>query len=260
MKKFFILFIAMIGLQWSGIAQVDSIHFQFQDTLLKAGTSHTFLMTVREDLKDMEGFQFCIGFDPANIEFVKVGNIYVPDWDPSNIFPYPQGNNNMISSILDFVLTPYSGKELVEFDFNVINDCRVKDVIQVLSAYRYKPSDSYFYSEVYLTTGTSPIATEYLPFETTSSIAPDNIVSLSTAYPNPSKTGVYFDFSSMNAGQSKLIINDISGKVVHTEDVNVHVGINTLYFDRNKFGPAGSYILSLKAGNQYFNNMITVID
>ena len=123
MNKFLmLLLLAIAGISNKVDAQVDSIHFQFQDTLLKAGTEHTFLITVREDISEMLGFQFCIQFDEQNINFKQIGTIYVPDWTDNSINPFPLGNTDLIASVFDAVQQPYfgNGQIIVLIHFHLV--------------------------------------------------------------------------------------------------------------------------------------------
>ncbi len=258
MNKFLILLLALVIFSNKGQAQVDSIHFQFQDTLLKAGTDHTFLITVREDLSEMLGFQFCIKFDDENINFKEVGTIYLPDLSTDNINAYPLGNPDLIAVALDVISVPYTGNKLLELEFHVIKDCRVRDVIQILTAYRFKEDESYSFSEVFFDVETLPIATEYLPFSI-SAIKDINIIS-SSVYPNPSYGKVKLDFKYSGKLTAPLTVYDALGKVVNRTEVQISSGNNTLELERNLFGAAGNYVVKVELGNKIINAKVTIIN
>ena len=44
----------------------------YKRQLLKAGTEHTFLITVRENISEMLGFQFCIKFDAETVSYTHL--------------------------------------------------------------------------------------------------------------------------------------------------------------------------------------------
>lgn len=258
MNKFLLLLLTLAVFSNKGQTQVDSIHFQFQDTILKAGTEHTFLITVREDLSEMLGFQFCIKFDPTNINYKGFGTFYMPDLTEDNINAFPLGNPDLIAVALDAISEPYTGKKLFELKFNVINDCRVRDVIQILSAYRFKEDESYSYSEVFFDLVTLPIATEYLPFNMNA--RKDINVIQSSVYPNPSNGKVKVDFQFNGKTTAPMTIFDAAGKIINKTEVQINSGNNTLELDRNLFGAAGNYVVKVDLGNRIVNAKVTIIN
>ena len=258
MNKFFILLLTIVLFSTKGQAQVDSIHFQFQDTLLKAGTTHVFLMKVKEDISETLGFQFCIKFDAQNISFSKIKKYHMPGWSEDNMNIYPLGNPDLIACLVDVIPTPYTGKDLIEFEFNVAKDCRVRDVIQVMPAYKFKPEDSFNYSEMFFENDTYPIATEYLPFAAASR-SKLNVVN-ANVYPNPSNDKIKFDFQSSASNASTLVIYDAFGKIVSTSVLNVRTGNNTVNLDRASFGASGNYLVKVDLGGKVINAKVTIID
>lgn len=258
MNKFFILFLSIVLFSFKGQAQVDSIHFQFQDTILKAGTTHVFLMKVKEDISLTEGFQFCIQFDAQNINFNKVKKYYMPGWNEDNMNIYPLGRPDLISCLVDVIPGPYSGKELIELEFLVSKDCRVRDVIQVLAAYKYKPEDSFSFSQMFFPDDTYPIATEYLPFKAAGRSNLD--IENANVYPNPSNDKVKFDFNAKANTSGKIIIYDAIGKVVSSNSVDIRSGKNTINLDRNSFGSAGQYLVKVEFGSKVINARVSIID
>lgn len=259
MNKFLmLLLLAIAGISNKVDAQVDSIHFQFQDTLLKAGTEHTFLITVREDISEMLGFQFCIQFDEQNINFKQIGTIYVPDWTDNSINPFPLGNTDLIASVFDAVQQPYFGKKLLELEFTVIHDCRVRDVIRVLSAYRFKADESFNYSEMFFDPETLPIATEYLPFIMLNNKSIDIVNA--NVYPNPSNGKVKLDFQNDSFQKADLVIYDTNGKVIKRSKVTVNAGQNNIELNRDQFGAAGNYVVKIELDKKIISSRVTIIN
>ena len=257
MNRFFV-FLLSILFSFGAKAQVDSIHFQFQDTILKAGTTHTFLMTVRENIQDALGSQFCLQFDPQNIGFKSIPKYYISGWTEDNMNIYPLGHPDYIACAVDVISTPYTGKKLLEIQFDVFHDCRVKDVIRILSAYRFKEGDSYSKSEMFFENDTYPIATEYLPFKLAGSknIAPEKVES----FPNPASNEVNMSFSSNISGKFPVTIYDNAGKSVGETIVEVKSGDNKLTFNKALFGSAGSYIIQLNLGNRILTSRATFVN
>ena len=258
MNKFFILIFSIVVFAFRGEAQVDSIHFQFQDTILKGGTTHVFLMKVKEDISLTEGFQFCIQFDAQNISFSKVKKYYMPGWNEDNMNIYPLGRPDLISCLVDVIPSPYSGKELIELEFNVSKDCRVRDVIQVLAAYKYKPEDSFSFSQMFFPDDTYPIATEYLPFQAAARNSVDIVQA--KVYPNPSNDKVNFDFVAKGNNEGKIFIYDGLGKVISQSNLAIRSGNNTVNLDRSSFGAAGNYLVKVEFGGKLVNAKVTIID
>lgn len=258
MNKFLLLLLTLAVFSNKGQTQVDSIHFQFQDTILKAGTEHTFLITVREDISEMLGFQLCIKFDPVNINYTGFGNFYLPDMTNENINSFPLGNPDLIAVAFEVNSPLTTDKRLFELKFSVVNDCRVRDVIEILAAYRFKPDESFNYSEVFFDVETLPIATEYLPFNMASS--KDVSIIQSSVYPNPSNGKVKVDFQYNGKATAPMTIFDVSGKVINKMEVQINSGSNTLELDRNLFGAAGNYVVKVDLGNMIVNAKVTIIN
>ncbi len=257
MNRFFVLLLALL-FSFGAKAQVDSIHFQFQDTILKAGTTHTFLMTVRENIQDALGFQFCLQFDPQNIGFKSIPKYYISGWTEDNMNIYPLGHPDYIACAVDVITTPYTGKKLVELQFDVFHDCRVKDVIRILTAYRFKEGDPYNMSEVFFENDSYPIATEYLPFKVS---ANNNLVTEKVeAYPNPSSDDVFMNFTSNIFGKFPVTFMDNAGKTVGEMMVEVKPGANKLVFNKRNFGASGNYFIRLNLGSKIITSRVTIVD
>ncbi|MCO6461541.1 MAG: T9SS type A sorting domain-containing protein [Saprospiraceae bacterium] len=256
MNKLLVLILSLM-FSFGAKAQVDSIHFQFQDTLLKAGTTHTFLVKVREDISEALGFQFCLQFDPDNITFNSIKKYYMPGWTEDNMNIYPLGNPDLIACAVDVITQPYTGHDLIEFEFNVVNDCRVKDVIRILTAYRFKEGDSYSKSEMFFENDTYPIATEYLPFKplSTHTVITDNI----QAFPNPSNDAVTFEFNSKITGLYPLSVYDSRGRLVESINTFVKSGQNNLMLKKSQIGSEGTYFLKLDLGTRIITSKVIII-
>lgn len=254
----FLIFLVSIFFAFGARAQVDSIHFQFQDTLLKAGTQHVFLMKVRENISGALGFQFCIQFDPVNINFNQIKKYYVSGWTDDNMNIYPLGNPNLIACAVDVITAPYNGSDLLELEFNVVNDCRVKDVIRVMSAYRFKEGDSYSYSEMFFENDTYPIATEYLPFITAGRAQVEKVPT--QVYPNPSSDKVSLEFKSNKTGNMPMSIFDNNGRLIRRSEVFVKEGQNSINLSKDQLGASGSYIIQLDLGGRVVSAKAVLID
>lgn len=257
MNRFLIFFVS-IFFAFGARAQVDSIHFQFKDTLLKAGTKHVFLMKVRENISDALGFQFCIQFDPVNITFSEIKKYYVSGWTDDNMNIYPLGNPDLIACAVDVITAPYNGSELLELEFDVVHDCRVRDVIRVMSAYRFKEGDSYSYSEMFFENDTYPIATEYLPFVTAGRTQLEKIQA--QVYPNPSSDKISVEFRSDKTGNIPMSIFDSNGRLVRRSDVFVKDGQNSIKLTKDQVGASGNYIIQLDLGGRLVSAKATFID
>ncbi len=257
MNRVVILLLSMV-FAFGAKAQVDSIHFQFQDTLLKAGTTHTFKMKVRESISGALGFQFCLQFDPANITFNSIKKYYISGWSEDNMNIYPLGNPDLIACAVDVISVPYTGHDMIDFEFNVINDCRVKDVIRILAAYRFKDGDSYSKSEIFFENDTYPIATEYLPYKPSGTIG---IYKVNVdAYPNPSLESTSMQFNSKKSGLFTLSVYDTRGQLIKKIPTEVSLGLNKVIISKNQIGAAGTYFVNLDLGDSMIASKLNFID
>lgn len=253
-----VIFLFSMLLAFGARAQVDSIHFQFQDTLLKAGTTHTFKMKVRESISGALGFQFCLQFDPANITFNSINKYYISGWSEDNMNIYPLGNPDLIACAVDVISAPYNGHDMVDFEFNVVNDCRVKDVIRILAAYRFKDGDSYSKSEMFFENDTYPIATEYLPYKPSSTLG-IKIENIDT-YPNPSVENTFLQFNSKKSGLFTMSVYDTRGQLIKKIPTEVSIGLNKVILSKSQIGSTGAYFINLDMGDIVITSKLNFID
>jgi len=263
--KFFpmknLLFIALISLTFSVTrmaAQIDSIHIQIQDTVLKAGTFYTAKFKLKESIENAEGFQFCIGYDPANLTYQYFEKFYIPGLDSSFAESSPRGLKGYLSVIFYAFAEPYTGKNLMDVRFKVNNDCKVKDVLSILPIYRFGSSGSFFSSEMYLKNGsTLPIATEYLPAKTTA-IKHSQLTLQADVFPNPMKGQATLQFNSTVSGETALTVYDVRGNKVNTKSIRVQAGANSIQLDHSLISIPGQYTLVIELGETVVRTKLQV--
>lgn len=66
-------------------------------------------------------------------------------------------------------------------------------------------------------------------------------------YPNPAGDCINLKFNSERNGKGNLVLNDLSGKLVHSENISFQKGINELFFYASDLAP-GMYILIVESG------------
>lgn len=252
------LFIALLML-WSVFtvsAQQDSFHIQIQDTLLKAGNTYTLHLAFRESIADIDGFQFCIGYDNVNLQFKSpINTFYIPGMDGNAV------NENLVSIIPVAFYSfegPYQGRAILDVNFQVLNDCRVKNVLSILPAFRYTQSGSYFYSEIYKPAGTYPIATEYLPFKNVANKKSLDQVSSSFS-PNPLSSRSTLQFDLPLGGKSNLEIFNVNGNKVKSIPVNLNTGKNSIMIDKDQDLIAGMYTYQLQIAGSTISGKFQVL-
>lgn len=82
-----------------------------------------------------------------------------------------------------------------------------------------------------------------------------------SSYPNPVKSGstLSVDYTLQNSGDMTIIINDISGKVLHTASIHAQAGRGVEEISTSKW-PAGSYIVTVKAEGMTKTRRVVVVD
>jgi hypothetical protein len=70
-----------------------------------------------------------------------------------------------------------------------------------------------------------------------------------TVYPNPNNGTFNVSFNSSEAGDAKITLMDLSGRVIYEKLFNVEVGNNELPIELQAY-TAGAYVLQLKQGNE----------
>lgn len=254
-----ILFITSL-LTASGLyAQVDSFHFQIKDTFLTKDAEHTFKFSVRESITDAEGLQFCIYYDPVNLQVEEVDSAFIPGMDKVTDFEKnPGGNPDKVSCIFYNFASPYTGHKLFNIRFKVLNNCRVRDVIRIMPIYRFDNNSSYFESIVIVSSGESiPIATEYLPFKSNAAHSAITIRPVNT-YPNPLTTQSVLQFNCLHSTSGQMEIYDMAGRKVATSEVKINQGENNLSLNRNTFPASGLYQVMIYTENAIFSTRLLV--
>jgi hypothetical protein len=78
----------------------------------------------------------------------------------------------------------------------------------------------------------------------------------SSIYPNPAVAGKFtVDFSTASAAKVKMYITDIAGKVVYQNLIEANKA-----FEVNLSEPAGVYFVNASAGNEMWNQKVTIIE
>ena len=242
-KRYFIFTILMCLGALQGKAQVDSFHILIKDTLLKAGTNYTVRLSFKESIASIEGFQFCLGYDPVNLKLKPTSiQFHIQGMDEGAV-------NTNIEGLLPVTfysfIEPYQGHDILDVEFEVLNDCRVKNVLSILPAFRYTTSGSFFYSEVYLSEGTIPIATEYIPFKNVATKKSTRQISASFA-PNPLVTSSRIQFEAPKGGKAELEIYNVSGTKIKALPLQVHTGANAINIDKTSELVPGMYQYSIR--------------
>ncbi|MFZ1359074.1 MAG: T9SS type A sorting domain-containing protein, partial [Saprospiraceae bacterium] len=134
----------------------------------------------------------------------------------------------------------------------------VRDVIRVLSAYRFKADESFNYSEMFFDPETLPIATEYLPFIMLNNKSIDIVNA--NVYPNPSNGKVKLDFQNDSFQKADLVIYDTNGKEIKRSKVTVNAGQNNIELNRDQFGAAGNYVVKIELDKKIISSRVTIIN
>jgi hypothetical protein len=77
-------------------------------------------------------------------------------------------------------------------------------------------------------------------------------------YPNPASNELFIKFATPNEKEAKILIQDIYGRIIFEEKINLEQTVDNTYINTTNFA-SGTYIVNITAGNSVSENIKVVI-
>lgn len=255
MKRFVVAFVTFLLVSVCAFGQIDSIHMQIQDTVLKQGESYGIKTFFKEDVSEAEGLQFFMSFDINYLKFDSISEVALPrevTWNTDLVSTGIIGNIWVAEE-------SYPGKKIAVYYMTAKRDCRIKDVFKVLTVYYKNPNDAR-YSLIFFPSGEKPLTNEYLPFDNQANSfrIEDNIVK-AKIYPSLIRNEGQVLFQSKVQGMASMNIYDLQGNKVAVRNINIKSGENQITVNRDLVTSPGMYFLTIQVGDKQVTGVFQMI-
>jgi hypothetical protein len=227
-----------------------SLTFTTANAMLEAGVEHR--MEVRaSDIKDVEGFQFTIGFDRERLSFAGIEPVALPG----------MGMSNFGTTFVDegYITASWHGQ------IDELDEDAVLFAIQFRTLTKVEIQDAVAMNGVYLRPEAYDKADRYLTAELRFAGA-DGQLSLGEEYvlhqnrPNPFRDETIIGFELPRAGQATLVLTDMSGRTLRMYRGEFGQGYNEFRIHRSDLQASGVVYYRLTADDFAATRKMVIID
>jgi subtilisin-like proprotein convertase family protein len=199
------------------------------------------------NFEDIFGYQFTMQFDPKRFEFIDVTAESLKLNESNFGLNRTQAGIITTSWNADVPLTVTPGHKLFTLKFRAIKETDITDPIQITSSVTPAVGFDGEYQLMKITLNNRTQET-------------DNGFELMQNKPNPFNESTIITFRLRDAGNAKITISDITGKVVKLINGQYAKGLHTIELNKSELGSSGVLLYKIESGKYTDTKKMIIIE